>query len=351
MHIWHVGARGGYTPYDFPAGLDALFSITFFDEVGAAPSETYIGVEGRPAKVKTRFLPSIVWSDPGIKMFQRTQCPYASGLKPFNKHYSNWYVFGNPDADYILGSANHLIELKSVNVTTLDSVSLSQNWPGPSILVTDAQGASVEILAGAAHHLESDVDIIIAEVEFLPFFDSTPSFATLVPLLLKHDLLFAKFMPETNPWASPLRVPLGCRSAPFMGSADAVFIRDPQVILSSGVMERRLRYIISCLCLGFVDIASYVMLQSSGWQKAVSDLAAEALELLTQFDVALREMPDTYPRAFGENNSPLRPSEIAFLSGVTTPLEDFLNRWSFTDAAMDIRARRKKHMLILSKEE
>ncbi len=345
VNIWHVGSRGGYTPFDFPPGLDSVFSITLFDESGGAPASISIGGNGRTTQARTRFIPAIFWSEQGVKPFYETKCPYASGLKPINEKYSSWYVYGNPNIDYILGKAGTPSMVRDVAVTTLDSISHSYSCASPSVLVIDAQGSTYEILLGAEQLLADEVDFIIAEVELLPFFEQTPSFAQILPYLVERDFLFAKFLPESNPWASPIRVALGRRSAPLMGSADAIFMRDPAKILISDNLHRRVRYVIACLCLGFVDIASHILSNSPDWKIAEGDLEPAGRELLKQFADALAEMPKVFPPAFGDTVSPHLDRGISeFLGRATTPLEEFLELWSMGAVAQDLRTRRKEQM-------
>lgn len=344
IHVWHVGARGGYTPFDFPETLDRCFSITFFDEGGAKPTSISVGSDGRSTSAEIRFVPALLWSSQSSLYFRQTACPYGSGFKPLNPQFDQWYVFGNPDVDYILGQACTPVAVQTVEATTLDLVPVSAEWPKPQVLVIDAQGAGYEIISGARALCAESVDAVIVELELVPFFDKTPSIATVLPALLDRGFYFAKFVAEDNPWASPVRTALGLRSQPFMGSADGVFLRDPRWIIAQSSPARAVKYAILCLCLGFVDIASEVI-KSVEKQALEGENAIYAIS--RDFASAVASTAALFPKAFGESGEPSADLR-ALRETATTPVEAFLHLWGFALVAEQVRALRMKQLDLLA---
>ena len=345
IHIWHVGARGGYTPFDFPETLDPCFSITFFDEGRAKPTSVSVGSDGRSTGAEIRFLPALLWATQSALDFRQTTCPYGSGFKPLNPQFGQWYVFGNPDIDYVLGQACAPVAIQTVETTTLDSIPVSPDWPRPQVLVIDAQGAGYEIISGARELCSVSVDAVIVELELLPFFDKMPSISTVLPALLERGFYFARFVAEENPWASPFRTALGLRSKPFMGSADGVFLRDPRQIMSQSSPSRAVKYAILCLCLGFVDIASEVIKSIEKQSLVASDGLID--EIALDFASAVANTAALFPKAFGESREP-SGYWSALRQTTTTPVEAFLHRWGFEVVAEEVRALRMKQLDLLA---
>jgi hypothetical protein len=325
IQVWHIGSRGGYTPFEPSESLKKSVFITFFDHSSAAPDETEAYSEHES---EFRFVEQIFWKNCTNAVFYSTLCPYASGLKKLRPEFADWYVYGNPNLDYVLGDACRVVSTHNIQTATVDLFSeKDEERRLPTVLVIDAQGSSFEILEGAQKTLDGNIDFVIAEVELAAFFDEVPSFVKILPFLTEKRFLFAYFLDENNPWASPVRCPIGQRSAPFMGSADAVFLRDPNAIIATTDSVRIGRYIICCLFLGFIEQACFVskFIMPS---ELKGKLAAPLVQCLTELVSALQSMPKSFgPTLLGVAD---RDARLAPLLSQTSKssLELFLDRWS-----------------------
>jgi len=345
ISIWHVGSRGGYSPFEIPEPLLDIFSFTFFDHPSASPDADI------PCYNNNRFFGQIFWKERTRLPFFQTRCPFAAGLKKLRPRFEDWYVFGNPNLDYVLGHACEVVSTEDVETSTIDIYSsrADQQTFLPSVLLIDAQGSSTEILLGAKETLKDQIDFVVAEVELLPLFEDTPSFVAILPYLTNENFLFARFLDEQNPWASPVRRPVGQRSRALMGSADAVFIRDPAEVVRSKNAPRMGNYVACCLVLGFVEEACFVAHE-------LDRMAAETIEepglsnLLAELFVSLRHMPSLYGKTLLENSNN-SIDELVFLNEESSSLEQFLDRWGMPALSADIKYRRNEQVSVLMRRK
>lgn len=73
--------------------------------------------------------------------------------------------------------------------STLDILCVQHSMPGPFLLKVDTQGAELEVLKGAEHHVLPRTEVAVLEVSFLPFFTGAPEVAEVVGFLRERGLV------------------------------------------------------------------------------------------------------------------------------------------------------------------
>ena len=339
VSIYHVGARGGFVPFDFPEIFDSCCKFIMVDAADVGEIKAVHLLNGRIASSRATQIKSAVWRDNAQARLNITACPYAASIKRLDDKYSNWYVFANGDCDYILGEAHTTVTSEEISTQTLDTMVSESDLPTPSVLCIDAQGSSLEILLGADACL-SQVDAIVCEVELAPFYGGNPSFSEILNLLTSRGMIFSGFIHEPVSWASPVRHPVGFRSKTMLGSADAVFVRNPNEINKDQGFTRVLNYAWVCCALGHLDLA-LVALQSFDLllKRHVPEDALQSIcyDLIR----ASRVMPIYFPPSFSEIRvgTPSRPiNEMLF--GEDTPIEVCLRDYQFFTLADAVKSLR-----------
>jgi len=298
--ICHVGARDGFIPIAFPELFDRF---VFFNLIDASDSPNIFSItlsDDRKPSCSYEIIKSAVWSDENTNTIYGRTCPYASGLRDFNKKYDDWFVYGNGGVDYVLGKAHLSLFREQIKTTTLDSLVKDGLINSPSILCVDAQGASYNILYGARGAVLNALDVIVVECEMIPFYEEKPSFSSINELLLESGFYLSHIIDEENRWASPVRLPLGVRGNTLMGSIDAVFVRDPSFITSSDIL-RKIRYLFSLSLAGHLDIGLWPILKDDTSISSLIGLPCQgplesyARELVEAYQVS----PKVYPNQYG----------------------------------------------------
>lgn len=359
LNIWLVGARDGYMPLAFPSTFDQCICVVAIEADNDCRLERIQLSDGRVPQVATRRLHACVAGTTSQRLFEIRQCPFASSMRQLDANFSEWSVFGNGICDYVLSHAHEPTHQSVLNTTTLDVLVTGEvKDQAPSVLVLDTQGASDEILINGAEVVLSHVDALVLEVELIPFFGGTPSFARLLPHLWRKGFVFVEFLEEDETWATPFRLPLGqrCRSLP--GARDAVFLRLPDNLRQDGDPCRLSNYAIACAMLGRIDFALEALRnapeqKTPGWS---DDCPLESFAASLQ--AAVRQMPSVKPKDWkppGKKDQVTPPSylqELQTLSTVlTTPLEDTLTTFGFAHIAADIKSRRlRQARLCLARE-
>jgi hypothetical protein len=280
-------------------------------------------------------------------------------MRTLETQFSEWSVFGNGICDYVLSHAHKPIHQSVLKTTTLDVLLAGEaNNELPSVLVLDTQGASDEILIDGAEAVLSHVDALVLEVELIPFFGGTPSFARLLPYLWKRGFVFVEFLEEDETWATPFRLPIGqrCRSLP--GARDAVFLRLPDHLGQDIDPCRLPNYVTTCAMFSRIDFALESLRRFSihelcnGLEPCPRESFALALK------GAVDQLPTTVPRhwkAPGEKRQAMGDAYIKELSGLTklntTPLESVLTSYGFSSLAVDVQSRRIRHASMCLEQE
>lgn len=336
VSIFHVGARDGFVPFDFPAIFDSCCEFVMIDAANVGEITAITLLNGRSANCFSRQIKSAVWNENSKTPLNVTVCPYAASVKKLDEKYNDWYVFANGDCDYILGEAHALSNVELVETETLAKIISESNLPTPSILCIDAQGSSLEILQGAGSYLNS-VDAVICEVELIPFYGGNPSFSEVLNLLSAKGMIFSGFISEPVSWASPVRHPIGFRSKTMLGSADAVFIRSPEQIHVSLDIARTSNYVLVSCSLGHVDLALSA-LQKIDCPSGSSQLDTVLIKFCSDLKRASAAMPVCFPPTFLEARSEKKLPQIEnLLFEEITPIEQCLRQYQFTVLSTEVK--------------
>jgi FkbM family methyltransferase len=336
VSIFHVGARDGFVPFDYPEIFDSCCEFVMIDAADLEEIAAITLFNGRVVNCFSTQIKSAIWNENSQRPLNVTACPYAASVKKLDEKYNDWYVFANGDCDYILGEAHTLTNVEIVETVTLAKIISESNLPTPSVLCIDAQGSSFEILQGAGSYLDS-IDAVICEVELIPFYGGNPSFSGVLNLLSAKGMIFSGFISEPVSWASPVRHPIGFRSKTMLGSADAVFIRRPEEINASFDTVRISNYVLVSCSLGHFDLALSV-LQKIDFSSESLQSDSVLIKFFSDLKLALAAMPVCFPPTFLEARSKTKIPQIEnLLFGEITPLEECLIQYQFTMLASQVK--------------
>ena len=368
ISIVHIGARDGFLPITYPAIFDDCCKIILFDVATDAEKVNPMLADGREPLSHTDWHKLAAWENEDNLTIFNTLCPYAAGAKKLLPEFSEWYVFGNGDCDYILGEAHIEMHRSTVKPIILDNLKEINSIKAvkPTIICIDAQGCSLEILKGATQLLDTSVDVVICEVELISFYSNAPSFGDVLTLLSQHGLRFSGFLKEESPWANPVRMPIGLRSKPLMGSADAVFIRDPRRISGSKDFIRLSKYAFSaCIC-GHLDLAIWPLLNLDWSRESVVNENKLNIFINGLIDL-VPSIPNIYPMSFVElsqKNQEVKKDTSNYKASLykyclnwiyltipilnRTPIEKYLQAFGFKKLADEVRLIRIKQTHLTS---
>jgi FkbM family methyltransferase len=355
--VVHIGARSGYVPFCFPKYFDSAIEFIMIDAAEDAVIPSVWLSDGREFGGLITPLHAVISAEVGKATFQKTSCPFAAGLKPFNNDFAEWYSFGNGNCDYVLGEAHKLCGADVVDCVTIDSLFEIGVLPKkPAILSIDAQGLSFEILTGASQFVKQYVHVIVCEVELINFYIGTPSFSLVLKTLAEWGYNFYGFLPSSTTWASPVRRPVGQRGRTHRGSEDAVFIRDIRKIPDHS-LDSQIAFSLFCHVFGSVEAGVDVAEKVKDFEPVgpIQKFVCEVKSVLHH--------QQRYPRTFEEKERdltvPSRRFEFSwsrFLlrlrligsSGYPTfgwsQYEKLLKKWDFHEIAQIIRGIRKQQI-------
>lgn len=350
LSIFHIGSRDGFVPFDYPEIFDSCCEFIMIDAADVGDINSINLLNGRTAYARARQIKAAVWNKSSQQQLNLTACPYAASIKKLDKKFNEWYVFANGNCDYILGEAHALINSESVVTKTLDTIISDSDLPAPAVLCVDAQGSTLEILQGVVLNLPL-IDAIVCEVELIPFYGENPSFSGVLNLLASKGMIFSGFIDEPVSWASPVRHPIGCRSKTMLGSADAVFIRNPDEISQHSGHTRVLNYALICCALGHLDLA-LAALRGFNFPLGVDDSENPIHEFCSDLSRASQAMPSYFPPSFSEMRiGPEVPPIDQLLLSENTPLENCLRDYRFLHLADAVKSLRLEQVSRISSGE
>ena len=348
LNIWLVGARDGYMPLAFPTAFDQSIKVLALEADSKCQIDQIQLFDGRVPKVATQQLHACVAGSTSQRVFENRQCPFASGMRRLDTYFSEWSVFGNGICDYVLSVAHEPAQESILNTTTLDAILADQaKEQAPSILVLDAQGSSDEILIDGSAAVLSHVDALVLEVELIPFFGGTPSFASLLPHLWRKGFVFVNFLEEEETWATPFRLPIGQRCSSLPGARDAVFLRLPDKLKQANDSLSIIKYVTVCAFFGRIDFALAALKSAPEQEKCCEGHECPLKRFAASLQSAVQQMPIVTPKIWrpskekGEDINPYYINDLEILSTISsTPLEDTLSVFGFGQSAEDVKHRR-----------
>ena len=333
-------------PLTFPQCLDTSIGVLAVDADDVSGETRLELSDGRFPDVVVSRMQACVAGENGYRKFEVRKCPFASGMSGLGSDFAGWSVFGNGVCDYVLSDAHTVVEERLLPTTTLDSLLDRADLQVPSILVLDAQGASAEILLNGSKIVLRHADVLLLEVELIPFFGGTASFATLLPFLWDMGFVFTRFLDEDETWATPHRLPLGQRIGSLPGARDAVFVRLPDRLPNRSDIHRLSKYASSCAIVSRIDFALEALRRH--YQPNIDPVGAGSLLALAQsMHEAICEMPLVLPRKWKSSGDPRENlgsgyvRELGDLSSLeVTPLERVLINHGFNRLAEEVKIRR-----------
>ena len=167
--LHHIGGRNGSIGAQFPKSILKEFFLVMYD----ADKDSLGFTEEKIENVygKSIVLPYCMGGKNGKKSFHITKDPFASSGIPANNEFKDYYLFKH-NHDYVWGEAHECIEVRDLDVITLDSLILKgeSKIPKPDFLSLDTEGSEYEILQGAANLLDSNVLAVSCEIAFFPLY-------------------------------------------------------------------------------------------------------------------------------------------------------------------------------------
>lgn len=148
----------------------------------------------------------------------------------------------------------------TVDLATLDEVLFDRRKSEPhwgEFLKLDAQGAELDILAGATRTLAERTVAVVAECSFLDIYEGQPRFSALEPFLAERGFTFYGFE-GLQGWSCKFLDKRTARGRERLCFGDAVFLRDP---LPSSARPQSLTprqgqaLYVAALLLGYFDFA------------------------------------------------------------------------------------------------
>jgi FkbM family methyltransferase len=85
---------------------------------------------------------------------------------------------------------------EEIEIFSLDHIIAANNLPKPNVIKLDIQGYELEAFKGAIDTLKN-VEFIICEVSFIPFYKNQPLFSDIITFLKEHDLEVNAFSTTT----------------------------------------------------------------------------------------------------------------------------------------------------------
>jgi len=151
------------------------------------------------------------------KIFITKNAYASSNLEP-NSEYSKYYcelhldceldgvMLQNAVYDVVYGNDNSVVEVRGVDIRTLDSLMKAGEAPlglAPDFLSLDTQGSELNILKGGAQTFHDHCVALATEIEFHPMYKGQPLFSAIFDFALHHGFHFVGFtyLQEISPRA------------------------------------------------------------------------------------------------------------------------------------------------------
>jgi FkbM family methyltransferase len=221
--ILDIGARGGFNKEWEVFGKQCR--IFCFE-----PDQKECSRLNSEAPSHVKYIPCAVGATSGSAVLYETKLGASTGLYRTNMDY-----FGR-----LLNRDNAIVVAEhSVNVRTLEEVIAEYEIPAPNFIKIDVEGAEVDVLQGAARHVEASTLLgILSEIRFQSEINGSPTFSTLDILLQNcgfrlYDLQFYHQSRRGLPYPGlyDYRLPTGERFFAYtthgqIQDGDALYFRD-----------------------------------------------------------------------------------------------------------------------------
>ena len=255
------------------------------------------------------------YNRPG-KIFITKNAYASSNLEPsqaYAKHYCELHLDGEVEGvmlqnavyDVVYGNDNSVVDVRDVNVCTLDYIMKATAVPQglvPDFLSLDTQGSELNILKGGEQTFHNHCVALATEVEFHPMYKGQPLFSDIFDFTLRHGFHFVGFTYLQE--ISPHRLPLGARAKGVVAFGDALFFRDIESVRAVAKSQSELYLMLLKLAFialnfGYLEFALQAV-EAADATKADRQFRDRLLErdcyrLLDDLKRAVRELPASFP--------------------------------------------------------
>jgi FkbM family methyltransferase len=309
----HVGGRGFGVALNCPPNLAThLVHVVYeADEICARE------MIKENKNVNFHILPYCLgeYNRPG-KIFITKNAYASSNLEP-NPSYSNYYcelhldgevegvMLQNAVYDVVYGNDNSVVEVRNVDIRTLDYILKSTASPhslAPDFLSLDTQGSELNILKGGEQTFHDYCVALATEIEFHPMYKDQPLFSDIFDFALRHGFHFVGFTYLQE--ISSNRLPLGVRAKGVVAFGDALFFRNIDSVRSIARSQNELylkllKLAFIALNFGYLEFALQVV-DAADEAKPSRDLrdrllARDCYRLLYDLKKAASELPAQFP--------------------------------------------------------
>lgn len=305
LSIHHIGARG--PTQAFPA--NPAFEPSVVNVLYEADPDCIAELEqlnsGRAARMIV--LNECVSGTGGQRTFCDAHHGYGSSMLEANADLKDLYIPAHwIDYDYTVYEAVSARSRREVATRTLDQIAGERSdVPLPDFLSLDTQGSELEILQGSPAALDSTV-CIVTEVEFLPLYQDQPLFGEICSFLAGRGFVFARLFQLLN--GSLYRAPLGLRGNGVPVTTDALFLKDPRSVASSGRTATGKATSLAKLAFfsitqGFVEHGLWALKEAEPYAWRELDLAEPWYSFMLQFDRHSAMFPRLMPETFFERHA------------------------------------------------
>ena len=225
LSVHHVGGRSGSRGFPILSHFERLITSVMYD--ADIDCIQQIIQRSKDYKKETIVAPFALSDKKEITNLYITYDPNMSSLlKPKSDIKLN-YSYPNSNFDYDVAQALKVIEVRELEVTSLDDFFISNpEIPKPFFLSLDTQGSELKILHGSKVTLENVVAVLV-EVAFDEIYENQPLFGEIHEFLNMSGFKLMdiyKGVPTTNS-----RGPVGIRGRGQLSWGDALFFKDPQI--------------------------------------------------------------------------------------------------------------------------
>ncbi|MDP3874220.1 MAG: FkbM family methyltransferase [Methyloversatilis sp.] len=305
LSIHHIGARGPTQAFaENPAFERSVINVLYEADPDCIAELERLN-SGRTAQVIV--LNECVSGTGGRRTFCDAHHGYGSSMLEANAELENLYIPAHwIDYDYTVYEAVSARSRREVATRTLDQIAGDHgDVPLPDFLSLDTQGSELEILQGSPAALDSAV-CIVTEVEFLPLYQDQPLFGEICGFLASRGFVFARLFQLLN--GSLYRAPLGLRGNGVPVTTDALFLKDPRAIASSGRSSADKAASLAKLAFfsivqGFVEHGLWALKQAEqyGWREL--GLVEPWYSFMRQFFEVSETFPALMPETYAERHA------------------------------------------------
>ncbi|MBV8261248.1 MAG: FkbM family methyltransferase [Paraburkholderia sp.] len=238
--------------------------------------------------------------------------PYTSSLLKPSAQGDFEFTAAGP-TDYLHRETLAPVRDVPVSVRTIDSL-VAEGLAPPTFLFMDTQGTEFEIVRGGRRSIEEHTVGLVTEVEFVPYYEGQALFGDVCRELAAMGFIFAQFVGAID-CIYPFRVPYGLRSRPFMGSADALFLRVPSAFAGKGLRLAQLAF--AAQAFGHSDLTFHCLSVLERLDPRLEAVPKERAyrNFLLELMAARKEMSGFLPPSFVDLYPTAEASALRFTAG------------------------------------